>query len=90
MDAENQILKSKLLQAESTSGKKDSSEHEPSSFIPKLQAPSSGSPKQESFPYHAENNFYSTGYDHSGTAQNGYNNEHNYNYDYGQGGSNSY
>lgn len=54
-------------------GKKDSSssgDHGAASFIPKLQAPSTGSPKQESFPYHQENNFYSdsTHYDVNATS----------------------
>lgn len=65
-------------------GKKDSSnDHEAATFPPKLQAPSSGSPKQESFPYHNENNFFSAHYDDN-TAQHDYNNQYNYNYDYGQ------
>ena len=47
MDAENQILKSKLLQAESSEAQKDHTPSDPlSSFsVPKLQAPSSGSPR---------------------------------------------
>jgi hypothetical protein len=85
LDAENQILKSKLLQAESMGGKKDASssgDHGSSSYIPKLQAPSSGSPKTESFPYHQENNFYSTSsFDvNAGSTHDYSGNFNNYNY----------
>lgn len=96
LDAENQILKSKLLQAESLGGKKDTSasgDHGAPSFIPKLQAPSTGSPKQESFPYHQENNFYSgSAFDSNTANQHDYSNSYNnYNYnDYSGQGSGYY
>lgn len=101
LDAENQILKSKLLQAESMGGKKDPSstgDHGAASFVPKLQAPSSGSPKADSFPYHQENNFYSgsthfdvnagSHQDYSGNDYSG--NYNNYNYSDYAGQSNGY
>ena len=96
LDAENQILKSKLLQAESMGGKKDSSstgDHGAASFIPKLQAPSSGSPKADAYNYHQENNFYSesTHFDDNAGGHHDYSSGYN-NYNYGDyaGQSNGY
>ena len=93
MDAENQILKSKLLQVESYQSSVKKADgydfNQSNNFVPKLQAPSSGSPTQESLPYHQENNFYndpmdyaSSKYDsHQDTNVNDFN---SYNYDFGQ------
>lgn len=77
-------------------GKKDSSssgDHGAASYIPKLQAPSTGSPKTESFPYHQENNFYSesTHFDVNAGGHHDYSgNYNNYNYSDYAGQSNGY